>query len=187
MQEWQTTSFPNCNMFHELDFSTKSVTNQFEYYTSGGYNDIFYLDEKDKPDDPALAMKILQYGTDYSDRNFDRVRRDGLILERLTKSPYGKRCTFFGITRTSTLLLLTFDLLTLSLFCCQVLNLYGFCGFDVLTPYAEGGTLSSKLRKWGQGKLKLSPMTRLKYAVEAALGLAAVHDIDGEGLSSVTQ
>ena len=36
--------------------------------------------------DPELVMKILQYGTDYTDRNFDRVRRDGLILERLTKS-----------------------------------------------------------------------------------------------------
>ena len=114
------------------------------------------------------------------------MRRDGLILERLTKSPYGKRCTFFFITMTFTLLLLTFDVLTSSFFC-QVLNTYGFCGFDVLTPYADGGTLSSKLRKWGRGKLKLSPMTRLQYAVDAASGLAAVHDIDGEGLSSVAQ
>ncbi|KAL3807741.1 hypothetical protein ACHAXA_008375 [Cyclostephanos tholiformis] len=48
-----------------------------------------------------------------------------------------------------------------------------------------GGTLSSKLQKWRIGKLKLTPMTRLQYAVDAALGLAAVHDIDGEGLSSV--
>lgn len=57
----------------------------------GGYNDIFWINEKDKSKDPELIMKILQYGTDYSDRNFDRVRRDGLILERLTKSPYGKK------------------------------------------------------------------------------------------------
>lgn len=100
MQEWQTTSFPNCNLIHEIDFLTKSVSNQFEYYTSGGYNDIFYLDEKDKPGDPELAIKILSYGTDYSDRNFDRVRRDSLILERLTRSPYGKGYKFFRITRT---------------------------------------------------------------------------------------
>ena len=62
MQEWQTTSFPNCNTFHELDFFTKTVTNQFEFDTSGGYNNIFYLDEKDKPGDPELAIKILIYG-----------------------------------------------------------------------------------------------------------------------------
>jgi len=129
---------------------------------------------------------LAPQGTDYSDRNFDRVRRDGLILERLTKSPYGKRCTFFPHYQDVHSSTTTFDVLTSSFFC-QVLNTYGFCGFDVLTPYADGGTLSSKLRKWGHGKLKLSPMTRLQYAVDAASGLAAVHDIDGEGLSSVAQ
>jgi hypothetical protein len=94
MQEWQTTSFPICNMFHELDFITKIITDDFYFHTSGGYNDIFWLNEKDKPDDPGLALKILIYGTEYTDRNFDRVRRDGLILERLTKSPYGKSIEF---------------------------------------------------------------------------------------------
>ena len=94
MQPWQTTSFPICNMFHELDFITKTIINEFYYYTSGGYNDIFWLNENDKPDDPGLALKILIYGTEYTDRNFDRVRRDGLILERLTKSPYGMSIDF---------------------------------------------------------------------------------------------
>jgi hypothetical protein len=99
MQKWQETSFPNCNTIHELDFYGKSRTDEFEYWQHGGYNDIFWIDEKDKKEDPELIMKILQYGTDYSDRNFDRVRRDGLILERLTKSQYGKElcicCIFF--------------------------------------------------------------------------------------------
>lgn len=90
MTEWQTTSFPNCNMFHELDFHGKVLRNELEYFTSGGYNDIFYVNERDTPDEPEMALKILSYGTSYSDRNFDRVRRDGLILERLTKSPYSK-------------------------------------------------------------------------------------------------
>ncbi|KAL7543238.1 hypothetical protein ACHAXR_012522 [Thalassiosira sp. AJA248-18] len=154
MQKWQETSFPNCNLFHELDYHGMSRTEEFEYYANGGYNHIFWLNETEKDDDPELVVKILKYGTEYTDRNFDRVRRDGLILERLTKSPH-------------------------------VLDTYGFCGFEVLTPYADGGTLSSKLRSWGHGKLKLSRKTRLKYAVEVAAGLAAVHDIDGEGLSSV--
>jgi hypothetical protein len=56
-----------------------------------------------------------------------------------------------------------------------------------MTRCLGGGTLSSKLQKWRGKKLKLSPLTRLKYAVNAALGLSAVHDIDGEGLSSVAQ
>lgn len=65
-----------------------------------------------------------------------------------------------------------------------MLDTYGFCGFDVLTPYANGGTLSSRLRAWRKGT-KVPQKTRLKYAFEAAAGLAAVHDIDGEGMSSV--
>ena len=56
----------------------------------GGYNQIFWINELDKDEDPELIMKILKYGTEYTDRNFDRVRRDGLILERLKKSPYGE-------------------------------------------------------------------------------------------------
>lgn len=94
MQPWQTTSFPICNMFHELHFITKIITDEFYFYTSGGYNDIFWLNERDKSDDQELALKILIYGTEYTDRNFDRVRRDGLILERLTKSPYGMSIEF---------------------------------------------------------------------------------------------
>lgn len=66
-----------------------------------------------------------------------------------------------------------------------MLDTYGFCGFDVLTPYADGGTLSSKLHAWQRKKIKLSSKRRLQLAFEAAAGLAAVHDIDGEGLSSV--
>mmetsp|Transcript_12175 Transcript_12175/g.26266 ORF Transcript_12175/g.26266 Transcript_12175/m.26266 type:complete len:548 (-) Transcript_12175:349-1992(-) len=154
MQKWQETSFPNCNLFHELDFLGKSRTEEFKFMTQGGYNHIFWLNEDDKEDDPELVMKILKYGTLYTDRNYDRVRRDGLILERLTPSPY-------------------------------VLDTYGFCGFDVLTPYADGGTFGQRMSSWRRGKLKLSPKTRLKYAMEVASGLADVHDIDGEGMSSV--
>ena len=66
-----------------------------------------------------------------------------------------------------------------------VLDTYGFCGFAVLTPYADGGTLSSKLHNWRRGREELTPEKRLQLAYEAVAGLAAVHDIDGEGLSSV--
>ncbi len=90
MTEWQTTSFPNCNMFHELDIHGKVRRNELEYFTSGGYNDIFFFNERSISYDPEMALKILIFGTDYSDRNFDRVRRDALILERLTKSPHSE-------------------------------------------------------------------------------------------------
>lgn len=122
MQWWQETSFPNCNVFHEFDFSGKARTNEFSFfaqvrflsllspaknccnmysktciisftcflkYKKGGYNQIWWANEYSKEQDPELIIKILKWGSLYSDRNFDRVRRDGLILERLRQSPYG--------------------------------------------------------------------------------------------------
>ncbi|KAL7468541.1 hypothetical protein ACHAXS_008779 [Conticribra weissflogii] len=154
MQPWQETSFPNCNLFHELDFYGRSRKDEFSFAASGGYNQIFRITDQDKPDDPDLAMKILEYDTKYSDRNYDRVRRDALILERLTRSPH-------------------------------VMSIYGYCGFDVLVPFAAGGTLSNMIRQWKRGQLELTSLERMKIALEVAQGLADVHDIDNEGLSSV--
>lgn len=154
MQPWQETSFPNCNSIHELDPHGRSVTNEFGYLTSGGYNDIFTVDNTSYEGDPKLVLKILQFGTSYTDRNFDRVRRDGLIYERLTRSKY-------------------------------ILDSYGFCGFLVMVPYSDGGTLSGDIREWRKGRLDMSSNTRMKYAFQSAAALDDLHDIDGEGLSSV--
>jgi len=157
MASWQETIFPKCNMFHEIDYYGKALTGEFEHLTSGGYNDIFLVDDRDIVDDSPQVIKFLEYGTDVNDRNFDRVRRDGLILERSTKSPY-------------------------------VLDIYGHCGFAIITPYATGGTLSKKIRSWKKADKRLPQIEeqKLRIALEAAKGLAAVHDIDGEGLSSVS-
>jgi len=154
MHPWQETSFPTCSTIHELDFYTKSRTGEFAYATSGGYNDIFTLEDntRSKIDHPKLAFKILQEGTSYTDRNFDRVRRDGVILERSTKSPY-------------------------------VMDIYGFCGFLVLVPFGDQGNLSRIIHR-GKG---MSSLKKLQLAHEVSAGLAAVHDIDGEKLSAVTQ
>ena len=53
----------------------------------------------------AVFVGLTARSPDVSDRNFDRVRRDGLILERSSKSPY-------------------------------VLDIYGYCGFGIITPFA---------------------------------------------------
>jgi len=154
MSSWQETSFPSCSKLHEMDFSGKARTGELEYLTSGGYNDIFYIENSALPVSEEVIVKILSYDdTDFTDRNFDRVRRDGLVLERSTKSSY-------------------------------VLDVFGYCGFSIVTPYAVDGTLSDRIHHWRKKKSK-PQNERLKLATEAALGLAAVHNIDGEGLSSV--
>jgi len=166
MASWQTDSYPNCNVIHELDLHAKARSEAFYYVASGGYNDVFRLiDERFSPTalnaDPDLALKILSPGQKhragipekkaYSSYNYDVVRRDALVLERLTKSSF-------------------------------VLPLHGYCGFAVIVPYADGGTLASALAKeWSRGDKgwgKKTSTARLKYAMDAAIGLADIHEID---------
>mmetsp|Transcript_12909 Transcript_12909/g.22719 ORF Transcript_12909/g.22719 Transcript_12909/m.22719 type:complete len:486 (+) Transcript_12909:34-1491(+) len=161
MSSWQTYSFPNCNSLHELDLYAKVRSQDFYYVASGGYNDVFRVHNRHSSTglNPGLALKLLSptkkhragipIGPEYSHDNYDIVRRDALILERLTKSTH-------------------------------VLPLYGYCGFAVVVPFADGGTLASALPskrsrgdKWGN----LSSSTRLTYAMDAAKGLADIHDI----------
>jgi len=110
------------------------------------------LEDTHEVDNPKLAIKILAEGTTYTDRNYDRVRRDGLILERSTKSRY-------------------------------VMDIYGFCGFLVLVPHAGEGNLPKAIRR----QTDMTSLQKLQYAYEVSAGLAAVHDIDGEKMSAVTQ
>ena len=123
----------------------------------------------------AVFCRTHSRSLDVSDRNFDRVRRDGLILERSSKSPY-------------------------------VLDIYGYCGFSILTPFATGktvlqnarvltlshnlinlgGTLRKLIRDWWRDKVSLTSKDRLSLALKAARGLDAVHNIDGDGMSAVS-
>ncbi|CAJ1933274.1 unnamed protein product [Cylindrotheca closterium] len=80
MDPWQETSFPSCNLMHEVD-----VAQQMEVLTEGGYNTIYKMKDIDGA---THIVKILKYERDYSDRNFDRVRRDSLLMERASGSDY---------------------------------------------------------------------------------------------------
>ncbi|KAL7542930.1 hypothetical protein ACHAXR_012255 [Thalassiosira sp. AJA248-18] len=164
MSSWQTDSYPSCNSIHEQDVYSKARNDDFYYVASGGYNDVFRIYDRGNATtglNPELALKILSPGkkhragiphkTEYSQSNFDIVRQDALVLERLTRSS-------------------------------NVLPLYGYCGFSVAVPYADGGTLGSILTsEWSRGKKgwknNITSATRLKYAAEAAKGLADIHDI----------
>lgn len=61
MQAWQETSFPSCNIFHEIDFYGKSRSNEFSHFTSGGYNDVLVV--KSLIDNSDVVFKMLEYGT----------------------------------------------------------------------------------------------------------------------------
>ena len=173
MHEWQTSHHPMCNYLHEMDFHSNFRTGDLEYIDSGGFNDLFhhvthqqyhdvvmntdgnFTDLDDYEHVTELAIKILSITKEYSSHNYQIVRQDAVIQERLTGSPY-------------------------------IFPIYGYCGFALVLPYVSGGTLSSNLRKWRKGQLEISSRQRLKYAVDMARGLRDLHDIDHDGVPSVT-
>ena len=100
--------YPNCNNFHEYDLTTKydeSVVGaeNHEYdsaYVSHGYFREVWLIENhgyEGPDE-TLALKVFRYKHDMEFKNLETVRKDALVMERLTASPrivniYG-HCSF---------------------------------------------------------------------------------------------
>ena len=97
MGSWQESSFQNCNQIHEMGLVNKVTTDEFQYVASGGWNDVFkVLDNTSSGLDPALAMKKLSpkrgnpegLADKYKFRNYERVRQDAIVLERLISSKH---------------------------------------------------------------------------------------------------
>jgi hypothetical protein len=95
--EWQRTSFPTCNLIHEWDGTQPwlSIRNHPQRYKklyriigNGFWRDVWLLHyEHGIPDEKGI-LKTMRYHHPYTLRNMDRMRRDGVTMERLTKSPF---------------------------------------------------------------------------------------------------
>lgn len=153
LEDWQTRSYPQCNMIHELDMSALS------FVTSGGSNDIYRVSSSNnKFELMDLAYKFMSKSRQYrslippaevyNDRNRGVVNRDALISSKLSASPYA-------------------------------LDIVGYCGLVTLVPFADG-VLSDEIKNsWKETTL----FNRLKWATEAAHGVAALHSIKAGGFS----
>ena len=153
LDDWQTRSYPQCNMIHELDMSALS------FVTSGGSNDIYKVSSsKNRFEQRDFAYKFMtksrQYRSSippaevYNDRNRGVVNRDALISAKLSASPYA-------------------------------LDIVGYCGLVTLVPFADGVLGNEMKDGWKDTTL----FTRLKWATEAAHGVAALHSIKAGGVS----
>ena len=113
---WQTFSFPNCNDIHEIDLgvalhmskrgrvipanlggeeqfrtskgkedSNKAKARQMGYLGSGLWRQVWKVNPRISGEDTVLKIMKSEHSIDQ--RNFDRHRRDSLVMERLTSSP----------------------------------------------------------------------------------------------------
>ena len=115
---WQRTSHPTCNLLHEIvwDGTTTTTTpwssssqdsrrkrttgsrqpKRFRILGNGFWRDVWLLllqqqhhhDDGGSVDTERVILKTMRYGHSYTPRNFDRMRRDSITMERLTASQY---------------------------------------------------------------------------------------------------
>jgi hypothetical protein len=91
---WQKTSFPSCNSIHEFDITRPwsvlfNVRRKLYRIIGNGYwRDVWLIQNGHSNVSEKGILKTMRYGHDYTPRNFDRMRRDGVVMERLTKSPF---------------------------------------------------------------------------------------------------
>lgn len=157
MYKWQTEDFSTCNPIHEVDMTNKVVNGMLTFLACGGDRCTFRVNNGSM----SLALKIRHpYGDTYSEESYKRTKKDYLTMERLTKSPY-------------------------------ILNMYGNCALSQLLEYADGGTLYDLIRRTrAQRKMTnnelLSPIDKLRVAIQIITAVADLHSTDGESVASVT-
>eukprot|EP00594_Rhizosolenia_setigera_P015829 CAMPEP_0178970126 /NCGR_PEP_ID=MMETSP0789-20121207/19317_1 /TAXON_ID=3005 /ORGANISM="Rhizosolenia setigera, Strain CCMP 1694" /LENGTH=402 /DNA_ID=CAMNT_0020656493 /DNA_START=579 /DNA_END=1787 /DNA_ORIENTATION=- len=96
MEDWQLISFPTCNKLHELDLTSEVSHEKKEglglaeskIINHGYFRDVWRVKDTNPLFPQHTVLKTLRYEHKYIDRNYDRHRRDGVAMERLTFSPF---------------------------------------------------------------------------------------------------
>jgi serine/threonine protein kinase len=88
--DWHTFSFPNCNGIHEIDLASirirqKTTNETIGVLNHGMWRTVWAVDPYVATE--LQALKVIKGEFEVDDRNFDRHRRDALVMERLTSSP----------------------------------------------------------------------------------------------------
>lgn len=172
MEEWQVTSFPNCNTVHELDVMAagknstvglpgtdkssdsgyKIAEDNIFQLARGWFRHTWRVDTGSVQE--SFVLKTLRMEREFYDEYYDLHRRDAMAMERLTASPF-------------------------------VMNVYGYCGqsaVNELAGFFDGFTNLQAFAKQLRGRNE-PKITRMKLQISAmlALGVAHMHEIDGDG------
>lgn len=90
---WQKRSFSTCNLIHQVDLTTPWISSRnrqtrhdhHRVIGKGFWRDVWILQqEQQKP----TVFKTMRYAHNFTQRNYDRMRRDAAAMERLTVSPF---------------------------------------------------------------------------------------------------
>jgi serine/threonine protein kinase len=168
MHEWQTKSFPNCNLVHEYDLRAagpgvyKNNTNMvlednLLLLGQGWFRHTWRLDIGSSNE--RVVLKTLRLEREFYEEFYELHRRDAVAMERLTHSPF-------------------------------VMDIYGYCGQSALNELADfgDGLLASLEKVDRQMRSNRDPdlyVLKLQLATGVAVGVAHIHEIDGDGRPSM--
>ena len=110
--EWQKDAYPNCNILHEFELGALTSMygrmmreglnvregdgdEQMRYWSHGFWRDVWLVSKAittstitTSPNKEEITvLKTLRYNHDFTDRNYDRHRKDALASMRLSNSP----------------------------------------------------------------------------------------------------
>jgi len=173
MHEWQKHSFPTCNTLHETGLhdmiknnpnSTDMDEERVRLVNNGYWRDVWIVDDapsRGGPTIPSFVVKTIRYEHDYTQRNYERHRRDAVAMERLTSSPYV--VNIFGFCANS--------------------GVFEFSSGGDVRTVVEG------VQRRGYEKNKrngdLSSFEKLLIATQVSLGLRDLHNYPTKGRASI--
>lgn len=164
--DWQTKSFPNCNIVHEYDLrsagtnvGTKNNHVDFEetisFLGQGWFRHAWKLQ---LAHNESIVLKTLRLERDFLEEYYELHRRDAVAMERLTHSAF-------------------------------VMNVYGFCGQSALNELADFPHGLNSLEKFDRNLRSYDGpeilLLKLQVASSVALGVAHLHEIDSDKFATM--
>ena len=156
--DWHSSTYPTCNDAHEIDLrkiilqGMREDPKQVGYVNSGLWRSVIAVKTRDEKE--LAVVKMMKTKHDLTPRNFDRHRRDAIVMERLQGDPsvvdiYG----FCGNT---------------------VLTEYASRTVDDVKYDGKDGSVPGK-----EVVTRQTPDGRLKLAIGVMKGLVALHEVEG--------
>jgi Protein tyrosine and serine/threonine kinase len=163
---WHLNSFPTCNDVYEVDLpsivrqsryalydgSSENRTMPLGYVAKGLWRSVWSVNPRAVMTEP-IVLKTMQKEHELTDRNYDRHRRDAIVMEHLTSSPYV--VDIYGFCGNS--VLTEYMDLTLD---------------DVIFSNDIDVVIDSK-------PVPVTSAMKLQWALDVARGVQALHEISG--------
>jgi serine/threonine protein kinase len=195
---WQANNYPNCNLLHEISLpAIQRGTSAGHYVASGLWRDVWQVslssssrknhDEgaarsettrrRNDEQQNTAVLKILRMEHEVNARNFDRHRRDALVMEQLTANPY--LVDVFGYCGNSILT----ESLSVTLYDAIVRGgILVDDDSDDVQAVRDGNdnnnTVKQKQqnRSIGPARTNVTRTDRLHWAIDVAKGVQALHE-----------